>query len=231
MEGLIYVTEDEENIRELIRCTLQAFQYDSKTFECAEDMLAACEEELPELVLLDIMLPGMDGVEALKKLRENVKTKNVPVIMLTAKSSEVDKVTALDAGADDYIMKPFGILELTARIRTVLRRVRAAGSSLPGKKKISDIELDILKHEVSVAGKKVELTLKEYELLKTLMLSAPRVLSRDELLNEVWGYDFAGETRTLDMHIRTLRAKIGDEAENPRYIKTVRGVGYQFLQE
>ncbi|WP_040195778.1 response regulator transcription factor [Candidatus Soleaferrea massiliensis] len=228
---LIYVCEDEENIRELIRCTLQAFQYESETFESAEALLKACAEKPPRLVLLDIMLPGIDGVEALRRLKLSAQTKETPVIMLTAKGSEVDKVTALDAGADDYIMKPFGILELTARIRTVLRRVYAARSELPGRKRISDIELDIFKHEVTVSGRKVELTLKEYELLKTLMMNAPRVLGRDMLLNEVWGYDFAGETRTLDMHIRTLRAKIGDEAEHPRYIKTVRGVGYQFLDE
>ena len=230
MSHLIYVTEDEDNIRELLRCTVESFGHRVRAFETAEEMLEALREEVPALILLDIMLPGMDGLEALRTLRRDPKLLGVKTIMLTAKSSEVDKVRGLDNGADDYITKPFGVLELSARIRAALRRTEednalaARGRVLGG----LHIELDTGNRSVSVEDKHVDLTLKEYELLRILM-ERDCVVEREELLNTIWGYDYVGETRTLDMHIKTLRAKLGDSAEQPRFIKTVRGVGYQFI--
>lgn len=227
MSYLIYTVEDEDNIRELIRCTLESFSYETKCFSCAEDMLTMCNATIPDLILLDIMLPAMDGISALQHLKASPNTKSIPVIMLTAKSSEIDKVTGLDCGADDYIAKPFGILEFVARIKAALRRipVEQHENTLSYK----DIVISQDKHNVTVANTIVELTLKEYLLLKTLINSGGNIVTRDELLNIVWGYDFIGETRTLDMHIKTLRKKLGDDAENPKYIKTVRGVGYTLV--
>lgn len=224
----IYVVEDDESIRELIRCTLKAFNYSSKCFEAAEDMLAACAVELPGLVLLDIMLPGIDGIQALEKLKADPTTEDIPVIMLTARASEADRVKGLDLGADDYISKPFGILELTARIRAVMRR---ADKAAYGHNIINhgDIIVDTDKRTVSLNDKYLELTLKEYELLLMLLQNSGKVMTREELLEKVWGYDYQGETRTLDMHIKTLRKKLGDSADSPKYIKTVRGVGYTIL--
>ncbi len=227
MRYTIYVTEDEENIRELIRCTLESFGYGVECFETAEEMLEKVKAGPPSLFLLDVMLPGIDGITALKRLRADQATRNVPVIMLTAKSSEVDKVTGLDAGADDYIAKPFGVLELTARLRAVLRRADS-GPAVRSRLTHDGLCVDVDSHEATLGGVRLELTLKEFSLLRTLMENAGRVLSRDELLDKVWGYEYAGETRTLDMHIRSLRQKLGDEAEHPRFIQTVRGIGYKF---
>lgn len=229
-QSLIYVTEDDESIRELIRCTLEAFSYRVETFGSAEEMLKACTKQVPELFLLDIMLPGIDGISALKQLKANEKTREIPAIMLTARTSEVDKVKGLDMGAEDYITKPFGILELTARVRARLRAVSGANRGKePRIISCADIEIDTEGMEVFQRGRKLELTLKEYELLKFLLKHADKVVSRDELLNAVWGFDYTGETRTLDMHIKGLRSKLGDNAEKPQYIKTIRGVGYKFI--
>ncbi|MBC8570668.1 response regulator transcription factor [Zongyangia hominis] len=228
MSKRIFITEDEEDIREVIQCTLESFSYEIEAFESAEECLAAAEQSPPDLILMDIMLPGMDGIAALKKLKAQKKTAPVPVIMLTAKSSEVDKVTGLDSGADDYITKPFGILELAARVRAALRK----GETMAQKPEVitlGEITLDVDKRTVSKAGAPVELTLKEFALLKMLMENKDRVLPRETLLDEIWGYDYVGETRTLDMHVRTLRNKLGDNGETQRYIKTVRGVGYRFI--
>lgn len=223
---LIYTVEDERNIQELLLCTLQAFSYDAAGFFNAEDMLNACGEQKPDLILLDVMLPGMDGMQALKALRDKATTREIPVIMLTAKTAESDKVLGLDAGADDYISKPFGVLELTARIRAVLRRRDSGNAALEEVLGFKDISMDLNRHTVKVGETPVELTLKEYDLLNVLLQNLQKVVTREELLNMVWGYDFAGESRTLDMHIKTLRQKLGDTAEQPKYIKTVRGVGY-----
>ncbi|MDR3645458.1 MAG: response regulator transcription factor [Clostridia bacterium] len=225
MAELIYLVEDDPNVSELIRCTLTSFSYEMKCFDSAEAMFEACDGgRLPALFILDIMLPGMDGIRALRRLRESGETAGVPVVMLTAKSGEVDKVTGLDSGADDYIAKPFGVLELAARVRAVLRR--RPGMNVASVLSHKDIVIDCDRHMVFVGGEPVALTLKEFELLLCLMRNSQRVMTRDELLNLVWGYEFAGESRTLDMHIRSLRAKLGDDAEKPIYIKTVRGIGY-----
>ena len=225
-ESLIYVAEDDDNIREILRCTLDSYGYATRVFDSAPQLLEAVREQLPDLILMDIMMPGMDGLQALRLLKQERRTAGVPVIFLTAKSSEIDKVKGLDLGAEDYITKPFGLLELAARVRAALRR------QPPERQHIlrgGDIVIDVDDHAVTRAGQPLELTLKEFELLRILIANRERVVPREELLNEIWGYDFAGETRTLDMHIKTLRAKLGDDVEHPRYIKTIRAVGYKFI--
>lgn len=222
----IYVIEDDENIRQLVATALQAFGYQVNAFETAGEGIAALEKETPDLMLFDIMLPDIDGVEAVRQIRKNPAYESLPIMMLTAKNSELDKVAGLDAGADDYLTKPFGILELKARVQALLRRTarNRRTSVLTGQ----DITLNCDTRDVTKGDAPLELTFKEFELLKLLMENSERVMTRSELLNLVWGIDFEGETRTLDMHIRTLRQKLGDDAETPRYIRTVRGVGYRF---
>ncbi len=223
----VFIVEDDDNIREVVRCTLEAFSYRVYQFKTAEEMFAS--PVAPSVYILDIMLPGMDGIETLKRIKNTPATQKLPVIMLTAKTAEIDKVIGLDNGADDYIAKPFGVLELSARLRAVLRR------AYPQERQshiieANGIQANLDKREVTLAGAEVDLTLKEFDLLVLLMQNTDRVLSRDELLNTIWGYDFAGETRTLDMHIKSLRAKLLDDAGHPTYIKTVRGVGYRFVE-
>ncbi len=222
----IYLVEDEENIRELVVYTLAASGFEVQGFPAAEPFFAAIKTELPDLVLLDIMLPGgQDGLAILKALRGDARTGQLPVIMLTAKSAEYDKILGLDAGADDYLAKPFGMMELVARIRAVLRRV----SPMPGGEVLlaDGIELHPEKHRVLVEGAETELTLKEFELLQLLMENPGRVLSRDVMLERVWGYSYEGETRTVDVHVRTLRQKLGAAGDA---IETVRGVGYRMKE-
>lgn len=226
MKHLIYVTEDDENIRNLICVALESFGYTTRSFETAEEALEAvkaAEENLPSLFVFDWMLPGMDGMAAVGKLKAAADTKKIPVMMLTAKDSELDVVAGLDGGADDYMTKPFGILEFSARIRNLLKRF---GDNLDEDKclTVGDISIDLEKREVKNRGESVELTLKEYELLCYLMENSSRVVTREELLDRIWGYDYDGETRTLDMHIKTLRQKLGDTGHS---IKTIRGVGYR----
>lgn len=228
MADLIYIVEDDEGIRELIRVALQSYDYRAEAFETAEEGLAALEQETPALMIFDLMLPGIDGVEAVRRLRNDSRFASLPVIMLTAKDSELDKVTGLDAGADDYLTKPFGILELTARIRSLLRRAGRGNEVSAAPITIGGLSIHPESREVFCDGESVTLTYKEFELLRLLMEHPDRVVTREELLNNVWGYDFIGETRTLDMHVRTLRQKLGDDAEHPRFIVTVRGVGYRF---
>jgi len=181
----------------------------------------------PELILLDIMLPGEDGMELLKRLKSSVKTREIPVIMVTAKGAEYDKVMGLDSGADDYVTKPFGMMELVSRVKAVLRRTAKDDYKREDKIALGNIEIDIRKHEVRASGSTVNLTLKEYELLKRLMRNPNIVLTRDQLLEDIWGYDFDGETRTVDVHVRTLRQKLGACGEK---IETVRGVGYKMCE-
>ena len=221
---MIFCVEDDSNIRELVVYTLESTGFQARGFEDGSSFLEALALETPELVLLDIMLPGEDGMELLSKLKASKKTREIPVIMVTAKGAEYDKVKGLDAGADDYVTKPFGMMELISRIKAVLRR--SANGSLSGEYafEIGEIRLDPKKHEVTVHGEVVNLTLKEYELLKRLMKNSNIVLTRDQLLEDIWGYDFDGETRTVDVHVRTLRQKLGDAGEQ---IETVRGVGYR----
>ena len=232
MAERIYITEDDDSIRELVTVALSAYSYEVESFVSAEDCLAATEKQVPDIFLFDIMLPGMDGVQAVKILRENEQTKNTPILMLTAKSAEIDKVFGLENGADDYLTKPFGIMELAARIKALLRRSgRSTSDSASDKITAGGITVNTSLREVSRDGRPIELTLKEYELLLYLLKNRARVVSREELLTKVWGIDFVGETRTLDMHIGTLRTKLSDDAENAHLIKTVRGVGYRFIGE
>ena len=219
---MVFCVEDDDNIRELVIYTLETTGLKAKGFADGPAFMEALAFETPELILLDIMLPGEDGLELLKRLKSSAKTKNIPVIMVTAKGSEYDKVVGLDSGADDYVTKPFGMMELVSRIKAVLRRtVRAEDKS---DMELSGVYVNVKKHEVTVDGQVVALTLKEFELLEKLMRNQGIVLTRDQLLTEIWGYDFDGETRTVDVHIRTLRQKLGDKGE---IIQTVRGVGYR----
>ena len=219
---MIYCLEDERNIRELIVYTLESSGFHAAGFSNSTDFFAAVVNEKPELILLDIMLPKESGLTVLQKLKDSMVTKDIPVIMVTAKGSEFDKVTGLNMGADDYIAKPFGMMEFIARVRAVLRRggIKESGNVLEYKSLVIHPE----KHEVLVDGTAVTLTLKEFELLKYLIENRDIVVTRNQILGHVWGYDFDGETRTVDVHIRTLRQKLG---ECGRYIETVLGVGYR----
>lgn len=219
---MVFCVEDDGNIRELVVYTLNTTGMEARGFENGSELMKALASEMPELVLLDIMLPGEDGLSILKKLKSSSKTKQIPVIMVTAKGAEYDVVKGLDAGADDYVTKPFGIMELVSRIKAVLRRTKTEQSL--DVYEVENLKMDLKKHKVKVDGETVVLTLKEFELLKRLMMHQNIVLTRDRLLEEVWGYEFAGETRTLDVHIRSLRQKLGTAGE---LIQTVRGVGYQ----
>ena len=219
---MIYCVEDDSNIRELVVYTLESTGMKARGFEDGRAFMEALAFETPELVLLDIMLPGEDGIEILKKLRNSAKTKEIPVIMVTAKGSEYDKVIGLDTGADDYITKPFGMMELVSRIKAVLRRTIREKTDT--KYRVGNLSIDVETHKVKVDGETVTLTLKEFELLEKLMKNRHIVLTRDRLLEEIWGYDFTGETRTVDVHVRTLRQKLGTAGE---LIETVRGVGYR----
>lgn len=237
MKHLICVIEDDENIRNLICVALENFGYRSEGFETAEEALEKLNDivkqgkeahrELPSMFIFDWMLPGMDGMAAIRLVREMEPLKSTPILMLTAKDRETDIVMGLDNGADDYMTKPFGILELSARVRNLLKRagtVRNESLSLS----VGSVAIDRETREVISGGEKIELTLKEFELLSYLMEHTNRVVTRDELLDNIWGYDYDGETRTLDMHIKTLRQKLKDAGQQ---IKTVRGVGYRFLKE
>lgn len=219
---MIYCVEDERNIRELLVYTLGTTGFEAKGIRDGKELRKALKEELPELILLDIMLPGEDGYSILENLKKNQETKDIPVIMVTAKEAEYDKVRGLDSGADDYITKPFGMMEFIARVKAVLRRV----SKQSGKKEYSykGLTIHVERHLVFDGERQVELTLKEFELLRYLMENQGIVLSRDQILEKIWGYEFSGETRTVDVHIRTLRQKLG---ESGFLIETVRGVGYR----
>lgn len=219
---MIYCVEDEDNIRELIVYTLQTTGFSARGFSRGQEMISALSACKPELILLDIMLPGEDGMRLLKRLKENTQTRDIPVIMVTAKGSEYDKVMGLDAGADDYIAKPFGMMEFVARVKAVLRRRDN------GRKErefvYGGLRLLVDRHTVQADGQEITVTLKEFELLRCLLENVGIVLTRDRLLEQVWGYDFNGETRTVDVHIRTLRQKLGTYGNA---IETVRGVGYR----
>lgn len=222
---MIYMLEDEESIRNFVIYALESSGLSAEGFETPSALRAAMSKQLPELLLLDRMLPEEDGLTVLKKLRSQPETRRLPVIMLTAKSSELDKVEGLDGGADDYIAKPFGTLELVSRVKALLRRTAGEGTSEAVDTLIlGGISVCPSKHTVSVCGRSVALTLKEYDMLLLLMKNKGEVFSRDSLLREIWGYDFSGESRTVDVHIRTLRAKLG---ECGNLIKTIRGVGYK----
>ena len=220
---MIWCVEDDVSIRDIEIYTLEQTGFTAKGF-CDGDSFwveLATTDELPELVILDIMLPGEDGVSLLKKIKASSRTRDIPVIMATAKSVEYDKIKSLDMGADDYISKPFGVMELISRVKALLRRTEKEddGDTLA----CGSIEIDNKRHSVTVQGETCELTFKEFELLKYLMINQGIVLSRDKLMNQVWGFEYEGESRTVDMHIKTLRHKLGDGGQQ---IKTVRNVGY-----
>ncbi len=223
---MIFCVEDDKSIRDLVIYTLTAVGYEAEGFATGEEMFKALEKTSPQLIMLDIMLPDEDGLAILKKLKSDPMTADIPVIMATAKGTEYDKVVGLDLGADDYLAKPFGMMEMISRVKAVLRR------SAPKEKtdllRMGKLELDEKRHTVSADGTQVQLTLKEYELLRVFMKNPGIVFSRDSLLSIVWGINFIGESRTVDVHIGTLRTKIG---ECGNYIETVRGVGYKMEEQ
>ena len=220
MSRAIAVVEDDESIREMLRYYFQSVGYTVRAYESGEALFAGEPgQPSPILYILDIMLPGMDGLEILRRLREDRETSDIPVIMLTARTAEMDRVAGLENGADDYVVKPFGIMELQARVKAVLRRAQRQGDRVLT---CGDLEIDPAAREVRKAGKLVELTFKEFELLKLLCARRGVALTRDEILQAVWDYDYTGETRTVDMHVKALRQKLGEDI-----ITTVRGVGYK----
>ncbi len=223
--ALIYLVEDDPSIREIEIMALKNSNYIVKAFDRASVFYAQLEDILPDLVLLDIMLPDEDGYSIVRKLRENPKTKKIPVIMITAKTGEMDMVKGLDDGADDYIRKPFSVMELLSRVRALLRRVQ---EERPKQLQVGGILLDDEKHVVIAQERNIILTLKEYELLRYLMINEDVVLKRESIMHYVWGADFEGESRTVDMHIKTLRQKLG---ESGKQIRTIRGVGYSIGKE
>ena len=217
---MIYCVEDERNIRELLVYTLGTSGFEAKGLEDGQELKQALKEQLPELILLDIMLPGQDGYELLEFLKGNPDTSQIPVIMVTAKEAEYDKVRGLEAGADDYITKPFGMMEFLARVKAVLRRTKRQEDQY----QYQGLKMDVKRRQVWDGERGVELTLKEFELLRYLMKNQGIVLTREQILEKIWGYEYYGETRTVDEHIRTLRHKLGDSG---KWIETVRGVGYR----
>lgn len=219
---MIYLVEDDSGIRDLMIYALKASGYEAQGFEKSEGFWQAMEHKLPELVILDIMLPGENGLTILQKLRQNSGTYRLPVIVATAKGSEYDRVVGLDMGADDYLSKPFGMMEMVSRVKALLRRT---GQSEPQKLlTLGDLEMNPAEHTVKISGEFIELTLKEYNLLKIFLENKGLVFSREKLLSEVWGAQFIGESRTVDVHVGTLRSKLGKWGDS---IRTVRGVGYR----
>lgn len=221
---MIYLLDDESGIRNFVLYALKSCGMEAEGFELPSQFWAALNERIPDLLLLDIMLPEEDGISILRKIRSNEATRQIPVIMLSAKGTEPDKVEGLDSGADDYIAKPFGTMELVSRIKAVLRRTGSADAHSGDTCSAGGITMIPSSHEVFADGEKVSLTFKEYELLRMLMENKGQVFSRDALLQKVWGYDFTGESRTVDVHIRTLRSKLGAQGD---IIETIRGVGYK----
>lgn len=220
----IYYVEDDTSIRELVLYALKTAEFQVMGFENAASFYKRMKEQQPDLILLDIMLPDEDGVSILKKLKSRPDTENIPVIMMTAKSSEYDKVLGLDSGADDYITKPFGVMDLISRVKAVIRRSDRSKGSAGEVLKIGELVLDEQKHEVYARGQEVSLTFKEFELLSYLMKNRGLVLSRDKILNTIWNYEYEGESRTVDVHIGSLRQKLGTCGD---FIKTIRGIGYK----
>lgn len=224
----ILIIEDEPNIRELVLYNLKANGYEGLAAEDGYMGVTIVHKQRPDLILLDIMLPGKNGYDICRELRE--EGNETPIIMLTAKTEEIDKVLGLELGADDYISKPFGIRELMARIRAVLRRYDNTHEEVPPEEhilRINDLEINIERHQVKVGQRQIDLTLKEFELLRYLAQNRGHVLTRDQLLDKVWGIEYAGETRTVDVHIRYLRKKLAQGGEEEKYIETIRGKGYK----
>ena len=226
----IYVIEDDENIRNLLKIALSGFLYEPVTFETAEEALKTIGEDRPDMAIFDLMLPGMDGVSAIKLVRQMPSVKDIPILILTAKDKELDKVIGLDGGADDYMVKPFDAKEVVARIKAVLRRCQtttAAAESTEGVIEFDNLRLDMNSYELRVKGKVVEAPPKELELLNCLASHPNRVYTRDQLLDEVWGFEYYGDSRTIDVHVKRLREKLAG-ASDKWELKTVWGVGYKF---
>ncbi|MBR2283802.1 MAG: response regulator transcription factor [Ruminococcus sp.] len=221
---MIYMLEDDSGIRSFVIYALRSSGFEAEGFEAPSEFWNAAAAQLPELVLLDLMLPEEDGLSVLEKLRNAPETRDIPVMILTAKGTEADKVTGLDSGADDYLVKPFGVNELISRVKALLRRVRVPAEKPDGDITVGRLTVYPERREVVADGEAVVLTMKEFDLLLLMLKSRGRVLSREELLHEVWGFDFRGESRTIDVHIRTLRSKLGSCGE---MIKTIRGIGYR----
>lgn len=220
---MIFCVEDDAGIRDLMIYTLNASGFRAVGFENSREFYAALADTVPELIMLDIMLPGEDGISILKRLKADARTADIPVIMATAKGNEYDKVIGLDLGADDYLAKPFGMMEMASRVRAVLRRSGRAAEKQQ-LIRVGGLEMNLGEHIVTADGIRVQLTLKEFELLRTFMTSPGRAFTREQLLSSVWSEDFLGETRTVDVHVGTLRQKLGSCG---KYIRTVRGVGYK----
>ena len=223
---MIWCVDDDNTIRDIEVYTLTKTGFEAKGFSDGISMLDVLKSEKPELIVLDIMLPGMDGVDVLKEIRSNPETRKIPVIMATAKGTEMDKIQGLDTGADDYLVKPFGVMEMVSRIKAVLRRCEP--DEVEKELIFGEITLNDQKHTVTVKGEKVALTFKEFEMLKLFMSHPGVVYSRDKLLSEIWGSEYLGESRTVDMHIKTLRQKLGEAG---KLIETVIGVGYRLEGE
>lgn len=227
----ILAVDDERHILELISYNLQGAGYQVETAETGEQALEMARDTAPDLILLDVMLPDIDGLQVCTRLKREQETASIPVIMLTARGDEIDKVLGLEMGADDYVVKPFGVRELVARVKALLRRSGGqsqAEQAAPKQLSVGGIMLDLTTYHAYVNGERLQLTLKEFELLRMLMQNKGRILSRDQLLNKVWGYEYFGETRTVDVHIRHLRQKLGALGCQ---IETVRGLGYMFGEE
>ena len=225
-EEKILVVDDEEHIQELIKFNLEKSGYKVICADNGIDAIRLAKEQFPQLMLLDLMLPGMDGLDVCKEIRKDSSMSNMPIIMITAKGEEIDKIIGLELGADDYITKPFSVRELIARIKAILRRTSI--QIVEKTFKVGHLAIDFAKHEVLKSESKIDLTLKEFELLEILIKNKGRVMTRDFLLDKIWGYEYVGETRTVDVHIRHLRQKIEEDDKNPMYIQTIRGIGYRF---
>lgn len=223
----ILVVDDEEHIVELISYNLMGAGYKVITAANGIDAINILSEEKPDLILLDLMIPGKDGLDVCKEVRGNKEIKNIPIIMLTAKSEELDKVLGLELGADDYMTKPFSVRELLARVKALLRRstqLEVQSEAVT----FGDLSANFEKREIAIKGNIIDLTLKEFELLEILIKNKGKILTRENLLDKIWGYEYIGETRTVDVHIRYLRKKIEEDDKNPKFIETIRGVGYRF---
>lgn len=228
-EEKILIVDDEEHIRELIKFNLDKNGYRTICADNGFDALKMVKDENPQLILLDVMLPAMDGYDVCKEIRRDNAISSTPIIMITAKGEEFDKVLGLELGADDYITKPFSIRELVARVKAILRRTRI--KPVDSSYNFGNVNIDFEKHEVVKDSVKIDLTLKEFELLEMLLKNKGRVMTRDFLLDQIWGYEYIGETRTVDVHIRHLRQKLEEDDKIPKYIETIRGIGYRFSSE
>lgn len=227
MKPLIFSVEDDSNIQNVIKIALENSQFEIVNFDNAKSLFQKCEEQIPDLLLLDIMLPDMDGLEIIKKVKKNTKLESIPIMIISAKSSEIDRVIGIDLGADDYLVKPFGVLELVSRVKALLRRNDKSLSA--NKIEIAGLILDVSEYASTYNKQPIVFTKKQFELLKLFMGKHNKTVTRDECLNSVWGYEFFGETRTLDVHVNEIRKKLKEAGLEAQAIETIRGVGYKFV--